>query len=156
MKNRTFRLFVSSTFSDFLKEREILNSSVYNRVNDYLKKYDYTLQIIDLRWGINTEAALNQNTLDLCINEVKRCKMLSPKPNFLIMAGERYGWVPLPYQIEKDEFRKIEKRCTKAESELLNTWYKTDLNSLPVSYFLCAREGIYTDDTLWAEKENQL
>ena len=105
MKNKTFRLFISSTFSDFNLERNILNGEVSQVINDYCQSYGYNFQLIDLRWGVNSESSLNQNTLAICLDEVKRCRTLSPKPNFLILAGERYGWVPLPSKIGAADFQ---------------------------------------------------
>lgn len=100
MNNKTFSLFISSTFSDFIEERVALKKIFYE-IDDYCQSRGYDFQIIDLRWGVNTEAALNQKTIEICLEEVKRYCTLSPRPNFLLMVGERYGWVPLPSKIEK-------------------------------------------------------
>jgi hypothetical protein len=85
MQSKTFRLFISSTFSDFNEERRLLQTYVFPKVKDYCSGKGYTFQPIDLRWGVS--------------NEVHTSK-LQPHPNFLIMAGDCYGWVPLTYAIE--------------------------------------------------------
>ena len=87
---KVFRLFVSSTFSDFSQEREILQTEVFTRIKDFCAEKGYQFQPIDLRWGISNEAQMDQKTLELCLREVQACKGY-PKPNFLIMAGDRYG-----------------------------------------------------------------
>jgi hypothetical protein len=56
-----------------------------------------------LRWGVNDEAHLDQRTAEICLGEVAAAKGYPP-PNFLIMVGDRYGWVPLPFAIAQDEF----------------------------------------------------
>ena len=106
-KEKTFRLFISSTFNDFRREREILQTKVFPHIKEYASKAGYTFQPIDLRWGVSNEAQLDQKTLELCLDEVRACKT-NIHPNFLIMIGDRYGWVPLPYGIEKEEFEIIE------------------------------------------------
>ena len=115
MIQNTFRVFVSSTFKDFIEERKLLNDIVLPEMDTFCKQKGYNFQFVDLRWGINTESAINQKTLPICLDEVRRCQSLSPKPNFLVMVGERYGWIPLPYTIEKDEFKAILTECSKTE-----------------------------------------
>ena len=126
---KTFRLFISSPFNDFRQERQVLHENVFSVIDAYCVEKGYTFQPVDLRWGVSEEAQLDQKTLELCLNEVKACKHY-PHPNFLIMTGNRYGWVSLPYAIEKDEFEKIldfYKDNHKA-LELLSEWYKEDTN----------------------------
>jgi len=100
---RAFRLFVSSTFSDFTQEREILQSRVFPNLDAYCASKGYQFHAIDLRWGVNEEAQLDQRTAEICLGEVAAAKHY-PSPNFLIMVGDRYGWVPLPFAIAQDEF----------------------------------------------------
>ncbi len=156
MINKTFRLFVSSTFSDFLVERQILSDKVQKAISDFCQEKGYFFQLIDLRWGVNSESALMQNTLSICLEEVRRCKKLSPRPNFLLMVGERYGWIPLPQKILKNDFDAIISVSTTEEAALLQRWYQLDENESCSAYFLCARSGKYKIDSQWFDVENQL
>jgi len=151
--SKTFRLFISSTFSDFQEERKTLQTEVFPFIKTYAAKQGYSFQPIDLRWGVSDEAQLDQKTLDLCLNEVKACKT-HIYPNFLIMAGDRYGWVPLPYAIEKEEFETLYKQAE--DKQLLDKWYKLDYNQLPPSYILHKREGKYKDYNTWIKIEERL
>ena len=54
----------------------------------------------------NQEAQLDQRTAEICLGEVGAAKGYPP-PNFLILIGERYGWVPLPFAIACDEFEAL-------------------------------------------------
>ena len=103
---KAFRLFVSSTFADFAAEREILQSRVFPALDAYCATKDYQFYPIDLRWGVSEEAHLDQRTAEICLAEVRAAKGYPP-PNFLIMIGNRYGWVPLPYAIAQDEFEAL-------------------------------------------------
>lgn len=156
MINKTFRLFISSTFDDFKEERELLNEEVFSKVDRYCQKKGYNFQLVDLRWGINSEAALMQNTLSICIEEVRRCKELSPKPNFLIMVGERYGWIPLPFKIGVNEFETIVSACNAEEASLLQNWYLLDENEIGGIYYLKARTAEFSDDAVWGNVETNL
>ena len=156
MNNKTFRLFVSSTFNDFHKEREILNQQIAKELDEYCKQFGYNFQIIDLRWGINNESALNQKTLEICLEEVKRCRILSPKPNFLLMIGNRYGWMPIPSLVEQYEFETILSKCSNDQKSLLLKWYILNENRKPPHYQLKTRTGIYVKDTVWAEIEDNI
>ena len=155
MQNKTFRLFISSTFSDFQNERELLQVKVFPEIEKYCEDIGYQFQPIDLRWGINNEAQLDQKTIEICLEEVKACKHF-PYPNFLIMLGNRYGWIPLPYMIDQDEFEQILNNANNDECNLLTNWYKLDLNQLPSSYIIKERTAEFEDYNVWDKEENKL
>ena len=122
---KVFRLFISSTFSDFIEERNCLQAEVFPEINRYCEERGFSFQPVDLRWGVNDELQLDQKTLELCLSEVRQCKRY-PHPNFLIMIGDRYGWVPLPYIIEQKVFKKLIKVININDLKLLNDWYELD------------------------------
>lgn len=153
---RLFRLFISSTFSDFTAEREVLQSKVFPAIKKYCRELGgFSFQPIDLRWGVTQEAQLDQKTLELCLNEVQSCKKY-PAPNFLILAGDRYGWIPLPYAIEKEEFEILVQYMSDGERIQVLEWYKEDLNQIPISYILQERDGKYVDFNAWSDLETKL
>ncbi|WP_074406156.1 tetratricopeptide repeat protein [Aquimarina megaterium] len=153
--NKTFRLFISSTFDDFCQERDILRKEVFPEIKKYCTSRGFSFQPIDLRWGITNEAQLNQRTKELCINEVRTCK-LYPHPNFLLMLGDRYGWVPLPNMIEKEEFVQLCHGIAEKDKYLLKEWYIEDLNQIPVSYILKERRKEATNHKDWLSIESKL
>jgi len=105
--SRTFRVFVSSTFSDLKAERNALQEKVFPRLRELAMSHGCRFQAIDLRWGVSDEAALDQQTMQICLGEIERCQKVSPRPNFIILLGDRFGWRPLPFAIPADEFEKI-------------------------------------------------
>lgn len=153
--SRTFKLFISSTFSDFQVEREILQIKVFPEIEEYCSFKGYTFQPIDLRWGVSNEAQLDQKALEMCIKEVQSCKAHN-YPNFLIMLGDRYGWIPLPNIIEKSEFELILESSKDDDKDSLLDWYYEDKNQLPVSYMLKQREDEYVSYEKWFEVELKL
>src|SRR5712691_6767626 len=104
---RTFRVFVSSTFSDLKAERNALQRYVWPGLRELCARYGTRFQAIDLRWGISEEAGRDQRTMPICLEELRRCQEISPRPNFVVLLGDRYGWQPLPSNILADEFEKL-------------------------------------------------
>lgn len=153
MPSRTFRLFVSSTFKDFSKERAVLQEEVFLKLKTYCSEKHATFQPIDLRWGVNSEAQLDQKTLELCLSEVYTCNA-HPRPNFLIIAGDRYGWVPLPYAIEKEEYETLTSKLQ--DTSALSAWYELDVNHIPHAYIIKQRSGEFVDYDTRAKVENTL
>jgi Domain of unknown function (DUF4062)/NACHT domain len=168
---RTFRIFVSSTFSDLKEERNALQRYVFPRLRELCTQHGCRFQAIDLRWGVREEASLDQQTMKICLDEVSRSKRASPKPNFIVLLGERYGWRPLPAEIPAREFEHIFERLTDDEKEFLLSkdeqpedkkgWYRRDDNarykrdeddedaeSEPV-YCLQPRSGRFADFQNW-------
>ena len=97
--SKTFRIFISSTFNDLINERNSLQKKVFPKIKSFCIKHGCRFQAIDLRWGIREEAALDQKTVKICLEEIERCKDTTPRPNFMVILGYRYGWRPLPYEI---------------------------------------------------------
>jgi hypothetical protein len=110
--SRTIRVFVSSTFGDLKDERNALQEEVFPRLRRYCERLGWLFQAIDLRWGVSTEAALDQGTMRICLTEIERCQEVTPRPNFLILLGNRYGWRPLPAEIPDAEFAVLQSHLT--------------------------------------------
>lgn len=88
------RVFVSSTFTDLKKERNALQEQVFPKLEQLCVQNGFQFQAIDLRWGVSSEAGLDHRTMRICFDELRRAQEISPEPNFLILLGHRYGWVP--------------------------------------------------------------
>ena len=160
---RTFRVFVSSTFEDLKAERDALQRHVFPRLRKLCEANNARFQAIDLRWGVRDEAALDQQTLEICLREIERCQQTGIKPNFIVLLGERYGWRPLPARIEAGEFERIlpvvsqdEKKlllCEKNQPAAGKGWYCLDLNAAPAEYILRPRELSVAADAPEDEKQ---
>ena len=164
---KTFRVFVSSTFSDLKEERNALQRYVFPRLTDLAKIHGCRFQAIDLRWGISEEAGLDQRTMQICLNELARCQKTTPRPNFIVLLGDRYGWEPLPEEIPETEFDEIKKVIAAdkvtfdgiareatglSASGLLDKWYRLDSNAVPPVYVLQPRTGPFEDYATWEQE----
>ena len=106
-QSKTFRVFVSSTFSDLKAERSALQDEIFPRLRELCQAHGARFQAIDLRWGVSEEAALDQQAMNICLGEIERCQIVTPRPNFIVLLGDRYGWCPPPSQIRQIEFEAI-------------------------------------------------
>ena len=70
--SRTFRVFVSSTFSDLKAERNALQERVFPKLRRLCEGHGYRFQAVDLRWGVSDEAGLDQQTMEICLSELER------------------------------------------------------------------------------------
>ena len=161
MSTRTFRVFVSSTFADLVAERNALQHRVFPELAKICEKAGCRFQAIDLRWGIPDEAGLDQRTSRICLQELERCQTTSPRPNFIILLANRYGWRPLPEEIEAEEFKFIEAKAAELKlpnAFLLRQWYWLDGNAVPAVHYLRRREKEgegdkdFTQFKVWSEQ----
>ena len=153
---RTFRIFVSSTFSDLKAERNALQQKVFPRLRDLAMSHGCRFQAIDLRWGVSDEAALDQQTMKVCLGEIERCQKTSPRPNFIVLLGDRYGWRPLPYEIPAKEFEAILFKTSREDQLILNQWYLRDNNAIPPTYVLQPRKDEFANFDVWENMETRL
>ncbi|XP_045212433.2 NACHT and WD repeat domain-containing protein 2-like [Mercenaria mercenaria] len=133
------KIFLSSTFSDMRAERNILAREVYPRLQTFCASRDLDFQAVDMRWGI-TEDSINDHSVErLCLLEIENCQNTSVGPNFVILSGDRYGFRPVPVNIDVETFEVIQYEANKlnlSSRELLDEWYKLDKNSIPATYIL--------------------
>ena len=85
-QDRLIRVFLSSTFRDFLQERELLAKRVFPALNRKARERGVELVEVDLRWGVTQSQAEDGHALEICLREIERCK-----PYFIGMLGDSYG-----------------------------------------------------------------
>jgi tetratricopeptide (TPR) repeat protein len=87
-------VFLSSTFRDMHAERDYLHTRVFPELAERLRSRCHHLELIDLRWGVET-VSLDENqskelmVLKVCLAEIERSR-----PFLVVLLGDRYGWVP--------------------------------------------------------------
>lgn len=89
VSSRTVRVFLSSTFRDFMEERDLLVRKVFPELRRRCRARQVELVEVDLRWGITEQEAQQGKVLPICLTEIDRAR-----PFFMGLLGERYGWVP--------------------------------------------------------------
>jgi len=168
--NKTFRLFVSSTFKDWKVERDWLKEDVFPKLKDYCRKEQATFLEIDLRWGVSEGATESHRVKDICLGEIQRCQSITSKPNFLILLSDRYGWRPVPTSLQESVWKKLIKRGVipsqldglTLKNNLFYQSYQLDENAVPKEYVLSVGapeeeirnaldESYYNNQKMWEE-----
>lgn len=149
-RNKIIRVFVSSTFCDMRAERDYLHEHAFKKLNEYCQHVGWQFQAIDLRWGIRQEMAYRQQTMNVCLSEIKRCQEMSPKPNFIALIGNYYGWRPIPTTINKVIADRCAEDMPNDIRSIFKNWYSfVDENQLNIDgvvepvYCLRERENLY-------------
>ena len=104
---KIFRVFISSTFGDMVGERTVLQARVFPRLEAFCRERGGRFQAIDLRWGVSDAAARDRRTMNICLEEIRRCRRISPALNFIVLLGDRYGWRPIPAEIDAGDFERL-------------------------------------------------
>lgn len=99
--SRLVRVFISSTFRDFMGERDELVKKIFPELRRRAKERFVEILEVDLRWGITEEQSRSGETLRICLEEIDRCRPSAPV-FFIGLLGERYGWIPPRDYFKKD------------------------------------------------------
>ena len=89
--SREIRVFLSSTFRDFNEERKLLATQVFPELNRRARERGVELVEVDLRWGVTQQQAEDGHALEICLQEIERCKLY-----FIGMLGDSYGSLTPP------------------------------------------------------------
>jgi len=120
----TIRLFVSSTFSDFQRERDLLQRRAFPPIREICRAEGFRFLPIDLRWGVSEQAGSAQRTLPIIFEELRRCQEQSPDFHVLLLSGDRYGSRLLPSAILFVEYDRPYAAMNGAGRQLLETTYQ--------------------------------
>jgi len=93
---KTIKVFISSTFKDMHSERDILMRTVFPVLRSKLAESFINVHEIDMRWGITEQEANNNQTLAICLNQIKECDY------FIGILGNRYGMRLENYNVNAD------------------------------------------------------
>jgi len=136
LSSRTFRVLVSSAFSDLPNEHGILYGEVFPKLGELCRRHGWRFQPIDL-------------SSSACLQDVARSHTQSPPPVYICVVGECYGCGPLPGTIPAAEFAQIEKRVPGGAVAFLHEWYRVDANAVPPVYVLQAPTGVFAQPAAW-------
>ena len=86
-KVRQIRPFLSSTFRDFNKERNLFFKDSVPKLSKMCQGRGVQFAPLDLRWGVTKEESSTGEVIRLCNFEIDRCR-----PYFVCSLGFRNGW----------------------------------------------------------------
>lgn len=85
---RSVRIFISSTFKDFEREREALAGRVLPELQRRASERGVSVSLVDLRWGIPRADVAASQEVAACLREIA-----SSQPFFLALLGKRHGTI---------------------------------------------------------------
>ena len=84
LDRRQVRVFISSTFRDFMEERDLLVKQIFPSLGRKAQERGVEVVDVDLRWGITEQECQQGKVIGICLAEIERCR-----PYFIGMLGER-------------------------------------------------------------------
>jgi tetratricopeptide (TPR) repeat protein len=96
-KERSIRVFISSTFVDNQTERDILVKKIFPQLRKICEERNVSWSEVDLRWGISEDKINEGKLIPVIIEEIRRCR-----PYFIGIVGNRYGYVPSGKDFSKE------------------------------------------------------
>lgn len=121
-------IFISSTFNDMQSERDYIRKYIVPRLTEELAQYNVSIQLKDLRWGVNTndtdEEDRESKILHICLDVIRQSR-----PFFIALLGDRYGWTPAKHRMEQ-----ISERVTDDEKELLGSIFGKSVTELEILF----------------------
>lgn len=150
MQHRHINIFLSSTFRDMHAERDYIKKFVIPQLRNELQPHGITIDITDLRWGIDTtqddEDLRESKVLHVCMDAIRK-----NRPYFIGLLGNRYGWVPSEKRTkrlldtmdtsEREYFNLLEDRSVTEMEMLFGALADSEL--LKHSYFFLRDEKVY-------------
>ncbi|XP_064626001.1 uncharacterized protein LOC135486827 [Lineus longissimus] len=141
--SRVIKVFLSSTSTDMLQERNLLVENVYPKLREYCReKYGLEFEVVDPRWGIKDETFDDHSFTERSLAQLQDCCSSSPGPYFVALIGQKYGRRPLPAAIRSDLYENMKTLLRRHRSRetrdagLLDQWYRRDENAVPPVYRL--------------------
>ncbi|KAJ8277483.1 hypothetical protein GJAV_G00075650 [Gymnothorax javanicus] len=138
LRSNVVRVFISSTFSDMSRERDVLLEKAYPELRSFCRSLGLVFEVVDMRWGVRDAITIDHMTTELCLQEIQSCKRMSVGPTFTVLLGNRYGYRPIPRLIPENEFEVLLSKLAKDEEgvALLTKWFWKDENCIPSTYVL--------------------
>jgi WD40 repeat protein len=138
-------IFVSSTFTDTHKERNILHENILPRLRSQVYALsaagDANIQVIfyDMRFGVKDENTRDHMTWIACKEAIEQCYHESDGLFFLSLQGDKYGYSPLPKFLDQKLLdglleSKENPHLTPELTNLIKEWYRFDENEVSPRY----------------------
>ncbi|KAM5237944.1 NACHT domain- and WD repeat-containing protein 1 [Ctenodactylus gundi] len=121
-------------------ERETLQRHAYPEVRTFCQEHGLAFEVVDLRWGIQNPEATDLLPLELCLEELDRCREATVGPSFVALVGDLYGPCLVPTRIEEKEWEALRASLATRphDLDLVARSFRRDENAVPPVYILQA------------------
>jgi WD40 repeat protein len=129
-------IFVSSTFTDTHKERNILHEKILPLLRAKVIETDVQIILYDMRFGVKDENTRNHMTWNICRDGIEQCCQESDGLFFLSLQSEKYGYMPLPREIDQRAIQPLlQQQHQEITLQLVKEWYLRDENYFPLPQY---------------------
>jgi hypothetical protein len=119
---------MSSTFTDTEWERNLLISDVLSYLAELARKYGLELRLAEMPWGIRKEAKSENQTSEICMNELERCQRESLGLFYVFLACQKYGFRPFAPKILEGIFASLRDKMSADDAALVDKCFELDTN----------------------------
>jgi len=148
---QVIRVFLSSTFRDFMQERDLLVKQVFPSLRRRAQERGVEVVDVDLRWGITEEESQQGKVIGICLAEIERCR-----PYFIGMLGERYGWTPQPSDYPEELFEREQLEWIRDHQGGASVTELEIMHGVLNDREMAGRAFFYFRDPAWSRAQNQL
>ena len=72
LDRKQVRVFISSTFRDFMQERDLLVKQIFPSLRRKAQERGVEVVDVDLRWGITEQESQQGKVIGICLAEIER------------------------------------------------------------------------------------
>ena len=123
-------VFFSSTFTDTHTERNILLQEILLELRRIGRGQGVEVRFVDMRYGVKDESTIYQLTWEICVEQLEKCFRESAGIAFVSLQGDKYGYMPLPREVKKDDYEcRYRDNFTDEMRNVADEWYRFDANT---------------------------
>jgi len=126
---RVVRVFISSTFTDTVFERNYVLEDVIPYLKDAGRERGFDIIFSEMRFGIRDDASEDNKTSELCMEELENCEKQSAGVFYVLISTDKYGFRPLPRRIPQNEMEDLRSHMNTVEKALVDKFYSLDTNA---------------------------
>ena len=130
---RVVRVFISSTFTDTVFERNYTLEDVVPYLKKVGRERGCDIIFSEMRFGIRDDASEDNRTSELCMEELANYEQQSAGVFYVLISTDKYGFRPLPRRIPRNEMERLRGEMGALEQDLVDKFYSLDTNALDQS-----------------------
>ena len=127
---RVIRVFISSTFTDTVFERNYALKDVIPYLKKAGRERGFDVIFSEMRFGIRDDASEDNKTSELCMEELENCEQQSAGVFYVLISTDKYGLRPLPRRIPQKEMEDLRSKMDDEKKALVDKFYSLDTNAL--------------------------
>ncbi len=137
-KFKTIKILVASNHKEFHLESNCLLHEVQLELQQYFMRFGYDFLFVDINLNYEFDTYLDPYLFQYIKNELNECCELFEACFFLLLNGNKYGFAPLPIEINQIDYELIKSSALSLnlDFEFFKSWYLPDEFAINTVYRL--------------------